>query len=133
MKASISANSLPHPDRDHPRRLPDRRRPASGPARYLSFGPDQTRQTTIVLSGDLDVNVAAALSRYLDRVLDQEPRRLVFDMSRVGFIDCATARLIAGTGRRLPGGTRPVIRRPGPVVRRVLHLTGLAADCELAS
>ncbi len=131
MKASTSANAPLRPDRDRPRRVPGRPRPAPGPARYLSFGPDAAREITIVLSGDLDVNAAPSLSRYLARLLDQEPRRLVFDMSRVGFIDCATARLIAGAGRRLPSGARPVIRRPGPVVRRVLALTGLGAGCEM--
>jgi anti-anti-sigma regulatory factor len=52
-------------------------------------------------------------------------------MAGVGFIDCAAARLIAGAGRFLPRGQRPVIRRPGPLVRRILELTGLDAYCEI--
>lgn len=65
------------------------------------------------------------------QVRESAPQRLVFDLAGVGFIDCAAARLITGTGRFLPRGQRPVIRRPGPLVRRVLELTGLDAHCEI--
>ena len=52
-------------------------------------------------------------------------------MTRVGFIDCAAARLIASTGQFLPHNQRPVIRFPSPLVRRVLELTGLDDYCEI--
>jgi len=85
----------------------------------------------VTLSGDLDLAATPSLSRYLAGVVAGQPRRLVIDMSRVGFIDCANSRLIAGTGRSLPGG-RPVLRRPQPAVIRLLNLTGLTAHCEIA-
>ena len=62
----------------------------------------------------------------------QRPQRLVFDLTRVTFMDCAAARLIAGTDRWLPDGQRPVLRHPSAEVRRVLELTGLDTRCELA-
>jgi anti-sigma B factor antagonist len=86
---------------------------------------------TIVIRGELDAATAPLLARRLTQILADEPQRLVFDMAGVGFIDCAAARLIAGTGRCLPVGRRPVIRRPSPAVRRMLELTGLAAHCEV--
>jgi anti-anti-sigma regulatory factor len=46
-------------------------------------------------------------------------------------MDCGSARLIVAAGRWLPGGGRPVIRRPRPGVRRILELTGLDAECEI--
>jgi anti-anti-sigma factor len=67
----------------------------------------------------------------LTLALRDRPGRLVFDLGGTRFMDCGSARLIAGAGRRLPGGGRPVIRRPGPGVRRVLELTGLDAHCEI--
>ena len=85
---------------------------------------------TIVISGELDAATMPPLARRLAQILADRPQRLVFDMAGVGFIDCAAARLIAGTGRYLPAGRRPVIRRPSPAVRRMLELTGLAAHCE---
>jgi anti-anti-sigma regulatory factor len=39
--------------------------------------------------------------------------------------------MIVATGRSLPAGRRPVIRRPSPAVRRILELTGLDAQCEI--
>ena len=56
---------------------------------------------------------------------------LVFDLSGTRFMDCGSARLIAAAGQWLPAGGRPVIRRPKPVVRRVLELTGLDMHCEI--
>ena len=86
---------------------------------------------TVVLSGELDLVTAAPLRQELARILDERPQHLVFHMDQVGFIDCAAARLIASTGRRLPADRRPVIRRPATAVRRVLKLTGLDAYVEV--
>jgi anti-anti-sigma factor len=85
---------------------------------------------TIVSSGELDAATTPLLARRLAQILAVGPQRLVFDMAGVGFIDCAAARLIVGTGRCLPTGRQPVIRRPSLAVRRMLELTGLAAHCE---
>jgi len=86
---------------------------------------------TVVVSGDLDLVTEPALSQQLARILDGRPQQLVFDMHQVGFIDCAAARLIVGTGRSLPAGRPPVIRCPTTAVRRILKLTGLDAHCEV--
>ena len=87
--------------------------------------------TTIVVKGELDLVTMPYLATRLTLALRDRPGRLVFDLSGTHFMDCGSARLIAGAGHRLPGGGRPVIRRPGPGVRRVLELTGLDAHCEI--
>ncbi len=86
---------------------------------------------TVVISGELDVLVTPALSAYLALVLGQPLQHLVFDLSGLGFLDCAAARLIASTGRSLPLGRRPVIRGAKPAVRRILQVSGLDAHCDL--
>src|SRR5262249_34446677 len=85
----------------------------------------------VVIRGELDRTTTPLLCRHLVQIRDAGSRRLVFDMSGVDFIDCAATRLIASTGQFLPEGRRPVIRRPSPVVRRLLEVTGLAAHCEI--
>jgi anti-sigma B factor antagonist len=90
-----------------------------------------TGTATVIISGELDLATMPLLSRHLAQILEDRPQRLVFDMSGVDFIDCAAARLIAGTRRSLPEGRQPFIRRPSPAVRRVLELTGLVAHCEV--
>ena len=87
--------------------------------------------TTIVVKGELDLVTMPYLAARLALALRDRPGRLVFDLSGTHFMDCGSARLIAGAGQRLPDGGRPVIRRPGPGVRRVLELTGLDAHCEI--
>jgi anti-anti-sigma factor len=101
--------------------------------RHLSVRPHLAAGTaTIVISGELDLLSTPSLAEHLEQILAQRPRRLVFDLTRVTFMDCAAARLIAGTDRWLPDGQRPVLRRPSAEVRRVLELTGLDTRCELA-
>jgi anti-anti-sigma factor len=90
-----------------------------------------TGTVTVVLSGELDLTSIPSLAAHLEQILAGQPRQLVFDMTRVGFLDCAAARVIAGTRASLPDGRRPVVRRPGPEPGRALELTGLAAHFEI--
>jgi anti-anti-sigma factor len=84
---------------------------------------------TIVLSGELDLTIAPVLTWHLARAMEKKPRRLVFDMARVDFLDCAIARLIVSMDGFLPEGQQPVIRCPSYAVRRILELTGFDDYC----
>jgi anti-anti-sigma factor len=86
---------------------------------------------TIFVRGELDLVTMPFLAEQLTLVSRDKPGRLVFDLTRTEFMDCGSARLIAEAAQWLPGGRRPVIRRPGPGVRRILELTGLDACCEI--
>jgi len=90
-----------------------------------------TGTTTVFISGELDLATMPFVSGQLTLVLQTRPERLVLDLTRTGFLDCGSARMIVATGRSLPAGRRPVIRRPSPAVRRILELTGLDAQCEI--
>jgi anti-sigma B factor antagonist len=85
----------------------------------------------IAISGDLDIVNRSWLARHLVETMKQQPERLVVDMAGVGFADSAALRLIVRTGELLPVGSRPVIRDPRAVVRRVLQITGLDTLCDL--
>jgi len=87
--------------------------------------------TTIIVSGELDLATMPFLAAQLALAVRDRPGRLVFDLTGTRFMDCGSARLIMAAGRWLPDGGRPVIRRPGPCVRRVLELTGLDAHCAI--
>jgi anti-anti-sigma factor len=86
---------------------------------------------TIFVRGELDLVTMPFLAEQLTLVSRNRPDRLVFDLAGTHFMDCGSARLIAGAGQWLPAGRCPVIRRPGPGVRRILELTGLDACCEI--
>ena len=87
--------------------------------------------TTIFIRGELDLVTMPFLAEQLTLVARDMPGRLLFDLAGTSFLDCGSARLIAGAGEWLPEGRRPVIRGPGPAVRRILKLTGLDACCEI--
>ena len=87
--------------------------------------------TTVFISGELDLATMPFVSEQLTLVLETRPERLVLDLTRTRFLDCGSARMIVATGRSLPVGRLPVIRRPSPSVRRILELTGLDAYCEI--
>ncbi|HEY5016448.1 MAG TPA: STAS domain-containing protein [Streptosporangiaceae bacterium] len=83
---------------------------------------------TVVLQGEFDVTSEDALSASLERIHQSRPSRLIFEMAAVGYIDCASARLIAGTSRWLPDGVKPVISSASPIVRRVLQVSGIGVN-----
>jgi len=113
-------------------RDPDTQARASVAAGRVAIEVDVGRGTTTVfISGELDLATMPFVSGQLTLVLETRPERLVLDLTRTGFLDCGSARMIVATGRSLPAGRRPVIRRPSPAVRRILELTGLDAQCEI--
>jgi anti-anti-sigma factor len=85
----------------------------------------QGKAAAVRLAGELDAGTAAALAGPLADALAGGPARLVFDLAGLDFLDCAGARALARAGRHLPPGQRPVLRGPGPIVLRLLQLTGL--------
>jgi anti-anti-sigma factor len=107
---------------------------AAPPAQPPVFEVVVTGETVIVLlRGELDVTFEGFLYGRLSRIREMKPSRLVFEMAQVTYLDCASARLIAGTGDWLPAGVKPAVSRPSPIVRRVLQASGIGALCELGS
>ena len=83
------------------------------------------------LGGDSGCAAEELLGRADEPGISQRgPSRLIFEMAAVGYLDCASARLIAGTGRWLPDGVKPVIVSPSPLARRVLMVSGIGALCD---
>ena len=86
---------------------------------------------TVVLSGNLDLLATPVLSERLRSILAAKPRHLVFDMARVKFADCASARLITQAGQDVTAGRKPVVKDCVPAVRRIFEVTGFADHCEM--
>ena len=79
---------------------------------------------TVAVRGDADIVTAPTLEAMLAMALGNNPARLVLDLGRVAYLDCAAARVLSRAAGRLPPG-QLVICRPTPSARRVLELTGL--------
>lgn len=84
-------------------------------------------ERVLVLHGALDVRCTADLrERLYALIATQAEGDVVVDLSAVESIDTTTLKLLAVAHRRAESaGGRVVLRRPGPAVRRLLHLTHL--------
>lgn len=102
-------------------------------ADFAAIEVDIADGTALVsLRGDMDASMASALADLLAGLGNKKPGRLIFDMATVGYLDCATAGVMFRAARSMLAGGKPVIRSAGPLVRRLLELTGLDTQCELA-
>lgn len=99
----------------------------------LAVDVDMADGTAVVrLHGELDLAVRSALWEHLAEVAEKKPDALVIDLAAVTFLDCGTAVMLIQMGQLLASGKKPVLRYVRPQVRRLLELTGLDSQCELA-
>jgi anti-anti-sigma factor len=95
------------------------------------IGSDDT--AIITITGDIDATTLPLLSAQLQQILAARPRPLVFDLSNVGFLDCAAAESIVHPYPWPPAGPKPVLRDPAPGVLRLLDITGFSGQCVIES
>ncbi len=86
----------------------------------------------LALAGELDLGHVEALWRAAGDALDGQATRLVIDVSAVTFIDSsilgALIRISRSADERSKGF---VLRRPAPLVLRLLRITGLEERFEI--
>ena len=92
---------------------------------YLRVHADRD-QAVVIIDGELDAASAECLAEAMAAVLAWQPARLIIDLRRVGFVDCAALRVIVSAAAVLPVGALR-LRHPSPAVRRIISLTGLGA------
>lgn len=82
----------------------------------------------LVLSGDVDLSSVGALWDVAAGALASRPKRLVVDMSAVTFLTSTVlGALIRVQGAAAEQEIDVVLRRPTPIVQRLLRLSGLEA------
>jgi len=85
-------------------------------------------EVVFTLTGELDPHTAPILRRAVDEVEANGPvSTLVFELSRLRFIDSSGLRVIISTHRLMAErGGRLVLRSPSATTERILVVTGLA-------
>jgi anti-sigma B factor antagonist len=83
---------------------------------------DSDGLATISLSGELDSSNVGELDTTVSAILAERPDRVIFDLSRLRFIDSAGISILVRVAAEV--GTLQ-IRDPTPIVRRVIEITGL--------
>jgi anti-anti-sigma factor len=85
-----------------------------------------SQRSVLRLQGELDVSNRDRLRRAITHALDSHPLILVVDLSGLSFTDCAGLSVLVWAHKCLAGrGHELVITGERPVVRLLLHLTGL--------
>jgi anti-sigma B factor antagonist len=80
----------------------------------------------LFLAGEVDLSHVDALWRAASSALATTPRRLVLDVSAVTFLDSAILGVLIRINRAADDlGKGFTLRRPSPLVLRLLRLTGL--------
>ncbi len=96
---------------------------------------DLDGQITVYVAGELDLSNAAQLRGPLNEVLGAATppsRRVVIELGGLTFIDSTGLGVLAGAARRYrQADVTLVVRSAGPVIRKVLDLSGVAALIEL--
>ena len=84
---------------------------------------EQAEGVVVKVAGEVDIVTAPVLQRHLDAALATHRPSVVLDLAETTFLDARGVGVIVAA-RKTAGrdGTRFVIRRPPPLVRRVLEL-----------
>ncbi|HET6772415.1 MAG TPA: STAS domain-containing protein [Acidimicrobiales bacterium] len=88
---------------------------------------DPTEDTVICLAGEHDMSSVEQLSQAIAAAVDAGRSDLIFDLSRVEFMDSTIINQLARACTRLgPDGRMARVRDPSPPARCVLEICGLA-------
>jgi anti-sigma B factor antagonist len=82
---------------------------------------------TVEVSGEIDLSTVGAFSAHLRDVAGRNPKRLVIDLSGVGFVDPSGLHAFVRVRGDLPESCPIVLRSPRRRVRKVFDITGLTA------
>jgi anti-sigma B factor antagonist len=84
---------------------------------------EQADGAVLRVSGEVDIVTAPVLHRHLESVVAASRPVVVIDLSETTFLDARGVGVIVAARKQVGAyGGRLVLRRPPPVVRRVLEL-----------
>ena len=96
-----------------------------GPDLVLSFAQEDDR-AVLSARGELDAYSAPALEDHVARLLADDARNIVLDLSETAFLDSSGLRAILTAQRRLSNADGQLtLRAPSEPVSRLLEITGL--------
>lgn len=80
----------------------------------------------MAVAGEIDLYTAPRLQAEFTRLLEDNPARVVIDMSGVDFCDSTGMNVLLSALKRLKErGGRLEVAAPRPAVRKILQVTGL--------
>lgn len=96
---------------------------------------DEGSATRLVLTGEIDVSVAAKLMTYAEQLVATGPTAITVDLSGATFLDSSgVGALVSMTNAAADAGLGAVQLKPGPRnVMRVIEIVGLLDVFELVA
>jgi anti-sigma B factor antagonist len=91
---------------------------------------DPTGVAIVTVSGELDSSNASSLEATVATITEERPERLIFDLGGLRFMDSAGIAVLLGAAANV---NVVQLRRPSPVVRRVIEATGLSGVLPIES
>jgi anti-sigma B factor antagonist len=76
----------------------------------------------VALSGEIDISNADEVKAAINNVTAKGPSRVVFDLSRLDYLDSSGIALLLAAAER----SDVEVRHASPVISRLLHATGVA-------
>ena len=99
---------------------------ADAPATLELTVSEHEGETVVRAAGELDVNTAPELREQLTRLIGEDSRRIVVDLSEVSFVDSTALSVLVSALKRLRQADGDLeLAAPNPSVRRVFEITGL--------
>lgn len=84
---------------------------------------EQAEGSIVRVTGEVDIVTAPVLQRHLDSVIAAARPTVVIDLSETTFLDARGVGILVATRKQVVAyGGRLVVRRPPPLVHRVLQL-----------
>jgi anti-sigma B factor antagonist len=84
----------------------------------------------VELGGELDISTAPALQEQLETALAAGPRKVIFELRDVTFIDSSGLAVLLSARRRVE---QVELRYAAPSIRRVIELAGLGGTLKIVS
>ena len=84
----------------------------------------------IRLSGEIDMSNVDALRRTIEPVVARAPDRVIFDLSALSFMDSSGIALLLQVSAKSESVR---VRRPSPLVQRMIEATGLTDILQVES
>lgn len=109
--------------------------PATSAAPHFVVDTRRSGTTEVVeVRGEVDIATAPLLRAVLDTVVGRRPTRVEVDLSGTTFMDAHALTTLSAARRRVASRHATlVVRRPSPVVERLLELTGAEHSFEIVT
>jgi anti-anti-sigma factor len=97
---------------------------------WLEAVADTDGELVLELGGEVDIASIEPLRDVLDAALAGAPRKVVFELRQLNFMDSSGIALLISAAQRVG---RIELRYPQPMVRRVIELAGLTSTLPITS